>query len=254
MIFHRIKFIVLGLLVSCTSNHKDKERTAHNRFRIGVSLLAKNQKSKALEQLLLAHKTNPSDTLILNHLGMAYYFLKEYEHSIVTLKQALQLKPDYSEVHNNLGRVYIEIQDFQKAREHLLKASLDLTYPHKDKVWLNLGLSYFFEQRYQKSEEYFKKALQANNQNCLVHNYYGRSQMELGKFRKAASTFNKAIHSCQKNKAFGEPYYYGALCIFRLGNASKAIAYLSAGRKHSSKPMQGKMDKILDQMRISRKK
>ena len=254
MIFHRIKFIVLGLLVSCTSNHKDRKSIAHNRFRIGVSLLAKDQKSRALEQLLLAHKADPSDTLILNHLGMAYYFLKEYEHSIVTLKEALNLKPDYSEVHNNLGRVYIEIQDFQKAREHLLEASSDLTYPHKDKVWLNLGLSYFFEGSYQKSEEYFKKALQANDKNCLAYNYYGRSQMELGKFRKAVPAFNKAIHSCQENKTFGEPYYYGALSLFRLGNPSKAIAYLSAGRKHSSKPMQGKMDKILNQMRLSRKK
>ncbi len=213
--------------------------------------MAKGQKYKSLQQLLTAHKLDPSNTLILNHLGMTYYFLKEYEHAIVTLKEAIRKNPNYSEAHNNLGRVYIEIKDFQSARKHLAKASSDLTYSHKDKVWLNLGLSYFFDGKFKKSELYFQKALENNDKNCLVHNYYGRSQMDLGKFKKAVHAFNEAIKTCGEKHSY-EPHYYGAISLFHLGYQSKALSFLSNSRKHFSGLNLQKIDRVIKQMKIYR--
>ncbi len=247
-----MKFIISAcLFVSCVSKNKNNKDIAHHHFKIGVSLSAKGQKSKSLQQLLMAHELDPANTLILNHLGMAYYFLKEYEHSIVTLEEAVKKDPNYSEVHNNLGRVYIEIQDFQSARKHLAKAASDLTYSHKDKVWLNLGLSYFFAGKYKQSESHFLKALENNNKNCLAHNYYGRSQMELKKFKLAVQAFKKAIHYCGKKHSY-EPHYYGALSLFRLGHRSKALTFLSANRKHFSGLNLQKINKTIKQLKAFR--
>ena len=252
---NHLKFIILlgllSLLVSCANKDKNNKNTAHHHFKIGVSLSAKGQKSKSLQQLLMAHELDPSNTLILNHLGMAYYFLKEYGHAIVTLKEAVRINPDHSEAHNNLGRMYIEIKDFHLARKHLAKASSDLTYSHKDKVWLNFGLSYFFEGKYKQSEIHLLKALENNDKNCLAHSYYGRSQMELKKFKQAIRAFNKAIHYCGKKHSY-EPRYYGALSLFHQGHQSKALSFLSDSRKHFSGLNLKKIDKMIKQMKVSR--
>ena len=241
-------FLIPFFLVSCTSNEKKNKDMAHYHFKLGVSLSSKGQISRSLDQFLKANKLDPNNPLILNHLGMAYYFLKEYEHSILTFKSALKKNPDYSEVHNNLGRVYVEINDFKQARYYLLKAATDLTYSHKDKVWLNMGLSYFFEGNYRESAFYFSKAFEQNNMNCLAYNYYGRSQMELKKFKQAVQSFNKAL-SCGKKYSY-EPYYYGALSLFRLGYRSKALSFLSKSRKHFSGVELVKIDEIIKKMEV----
>lgn len=237
-------------LISCASNEKDKE-LAYSHFKLGVTLISQNQKAKGLEQLLIAKELDPENALILNHLGLAYYFHNEYEHSIIALKDALSKNPNYSEAHNNLGRIYIDIRDYKQAQEHLNKAASDLTYPHKDKVWLNLGLSWFFQNQYKMSETYFLKSISANRNNCLAYNYYGRAQVEMENFTKAARALDQAIFHCQK-KGFDEPHYYSAISFFRLGYKRKAMARLQEGiKKFPTGPNREKIDEMMNLMKIT---
>ncbi len=247
-----IKFFLIALLLlsSCATN-EDNPKVAYSHFKIGVNLLAKNKREQALEQLLIARDLDPKNPLILNHLGMAYYFMKEYEHAIISLKNAISEDPNYSEAHNNLGRVYIDIKNFHGAQIHLNKAAADLTYANKDKVWLNLGLNYFFQRNYKASESYFLKSISMNRQNCLAYNYYGRAQVELEKFKKAAKALDQAIYHCRK-KGFDEPHYYSAISFFRLGYKAKAIARLQEGRKKFPKgPNRKKIDEMIALMKLT---
>lgn len=247
-----IKFILVFslILTSCASN-EENEKVAYSHFKIGVNLLAKNKKEQALEQLLIAKDLDPDNPLILNHLGMAYYFMKEYEHAIISLQSAISEKENYSEAHNNLGRVYIDIKNYEQARFHLNKAASDLTYANKDKVWFNLGLSYFFQRNYKTSENYFLKSISMNRDNCLAYNYYGRSQVEMENYKKAAKALDQAIYHCRQ-KGFDEPHYYSAISFFRLGYKSKAIARLQEGRKKFPKgPNRKKIDEMISLMKLT---
>jgi type IV pilus assembly protein PilF len=246
-----ISFILAVFLLSCTSGPKKDERAAYNHFRLGVSLLAQNHKEKALEQLLLAKQLDPENEMIHNHLGLAYFALREYEHSILALKEAVDLEPSFSEAHNNLGRVYIEIKDFAKARKHLGIAAADLTYANRDKVWLNLGLSYFLNNQYKQSENYFLKSISMNRNNCLGYNYYGRVLIELEEFKKASRALDQAIYHCRR-KGFDEPHYYSGISFFRMGYKAKAIARLQEGRKKfPSGPNRRKIDEMINLMRLT---
>ncbi len=254
----RSGFLVLFLLISsfalvhCQSNDKNNEKMAYNHFRIGVNLLAKGQKPQALEQLLKAKELDPKSALIANHLGLAYYFLGEYEHAVLALKEALELNSNYSEAQNNLGRVYIDMKDYEAARTHLLAAANDLTYAAKDKVWLNLGLSYFFQNQYDKSEGYFLKSISLNRKNCLAYNYYGRVLIEKELFQKAAQALDQAIYQCRK-RGFDEPHYYSAIAFFRLGYKQKAIARLQEGvKRFPNGPNRSKIDEMMKLMKITK--
>ncbi len=256
--YKRLFLLGLSLLLplgwlGCTSN-QDNSNLAYSHFQLGVTLLSKGQKEKALEQLITAKDLDPDNALIHNHLGLGYFFQKEYEHAIISLKNAIDINPSYSEAHNNLGRVYIEIKDFARARKHLNQAAADLTYANKDKVWLNFGLSYFFQNKYEKSETFFLKAISMNRENCLAYNYYGRSQIEQERFKKAAKALDQAIYHCRV-KGFDEPHYYGAIALFRLGYKSKAIARLQEGRKKFPHgPNRAKLDEMINLMKLTETK
>jgi len=246
-----ITIFILSSSACVSTSSPNNEKAAYSHFRLGVSLLTQNKKEKALEQLLIARDLDTKNEQVFNHLGLTYFFMKEYEHSIIALKNALDLKPNYSEAHNNLGRVYIEIKDFAKARIHLNRAASDLTYGHRDKVWLNFGLSYFFNDQYKKSENYFLKSISMNRKNCLAYNFYGRAQVEQENFKKAAKTLDQAIYHCRK-KGFDEPHYYSAIAFFRMGYKAKAIARLQEGRKKFPRgPNRKKIDEMINLMKLT---
>ena len=249
-IFYFLTYALTGFLVSCATGSKDKE-LAYNHFKIGVTMLAQDKKEAALEQLIKARDLDPENALFHNHLGLAYFFLNENEHAILSLKEAISKNPNYSEAHNNLGRVYIEVRDFIQARNHLSLAARDLTYTSKDKVWLNLGLSYYFEGLHQKSQNYFVKSISFNRDNCLAYNYYGRSLLDADQFQKASKALDQAIYHCRK-KGFDEPHYYGAIALYRLGYTARALARLQEGRKLFPRGENKlKMDEMINLLRVT---
>lgn len=221
--------LTLAILCGC-ANSQEKKNMAYGHFQMGVSLLGQGKYESGLEQLLLAHEMDPDNHLIANHLGLAYYFLGEYELAIVMLKKSIALKNDYSEAHNNIGRSYIEVKDYPKARHHLAIAARDLTYPNKDKVWFNMGLSFYSEGEYNKSENYFLKAINFNRNNCLAYNFLGRAMIEQEKYEKAKTVLDQAIYHC-RSQGYDEPHYYSAIAYFRLGQKSQAQARLQESLK-----------------------
>ena len=247
----RIITVLLLIALSACATSQANKKTAHFHFQLGVSYLTKKNYSMALKELLIANKLDGQNPLIHNHLGLTYYFLKEYEHAVVSLRNAISEKKNYSEAHNNLGRVFVDIKQFREARKHLFQAANDLTYPHKDKVWLNIGLSHFHQDQFKIAQKYFLKSISANRKNCLAYNYYGRSLVEVENFKKASKSLDKAIYHCQ-GQEFDEPHYFGAIALFRLGYKSRAIARLQeASKLYPKGPYQAKIKDMLELMKIT---
>ena len=62
-------------LTFCTTPKESQEKVAYSHFQIGVKLLSQGKRAQALEQLLLARDMDPLNPLILNHLGLVYFFM-----------------------------------------------------------------------------------------------------------------------------------------------------------------------------------
>jgi len=81
----------------------------------------------ALDLLLKAEKEDPENPHIHYNLGIAYLGKDLLDKSEQQFKEAIRLKPDFSEAYNYLGRIYLyrgqteaAIQCFQKALNNVL--------------------------------------------------------------------------------------------------------------------------------------
>ena len=72
---------------------------------------------------------SPNFAGVHNNLGMMYKELEEYKKAIICYEKAIQIDPNYGHVYYNLGNILQELSELQKAKscyEKLL--NLDPTY------------------------------------------------------------------------------------------------------------------------------
>lgn len=91
-----------------------------------------------------------------NHFkkGFEYQNQGDADKAIEEYKRALQLNPDFAQVHTNLGTVYLGKQDYPQAIWHFKKV-IELNYWDR-KAHYNLGLAYLYAGELEKAKEEVK--------------------------------------------------------------------------------------------------
>ena len=77
---------------------------------------------KAIDYLKMAYKDNPGSVHIYNRLGMALRKLGKFEDAEKAYMQAVRINSKDEYLHFNMGRLYIDMQDWQKAMNSAEKA------------------------------------------------------------------------------------------------------------------------------------
>ena len=77
---------------------------------------------KSIDYLKMAYKDNPGSVHIYNRLGMALRKLGKLEDSEKAYMQAVKINSKDEYLHFNLGRLYIDMQNWQKAMQSAQKA------------------------------------------------------------------------------------------------------------------------------------
>lgn len=77
---------------------------------------------EALKLAKIAHTTFPDNPLTYNLLGWSYLGLKNYTEAEKQLTKAIELNPDMAAAHYNLGNLYLEKEDNEKALKMYQKA------------------------------------------------------------------------------------------------------------------------------------
>lgn len=121
-------------------------------------ILSRKPHSAKAQQLLgtyyLLHKNDPatarryysraaesdSSAAILNDLGAAFFYEHDYDIARQYFERALQKQPEFPEATYNLGLVYLQQQEWQKARS-LFEAYLRL-YPNPESDWPEIVAEY----------------------------------------------------------------------------------------------------------------
>jgi tetratricopeptide (TPR) repeat protein len=129
----------------------------------------------------------------------AYEFIKQtlmnrskYEEAIYALEKLLESYPDYSLAHNDLGVLYYNKGDKEKAQLHYERAvSLN---PGNPTFLKNLADFYYVElKRIDEAASLYEKVLCIRPQDTEILLILGNIQVELGKFGDAKDCYLKAL-------------------------------------------------------------
>ncbi len=208
----------LMVLSGCATTTRNAEK-ADLHLQIGTGHLAKSQYADAIRELLVAEQLDPENPLVQNNLAIALFARKRIKDSIEHFQRALEIKPDYSEARNNLGRAFIEYNQPKEAIRELKLVIDDITYPQTERAYVNLGIAYLRMKDFAKAQVNFQEALNLNRNYCLAHNYYGQALYFQKKYGQAAAALDSAVQLCQN---LDEAHYYNALSYLQLGQTEKA--------------------------------
>lgn len=209
-------------LSACGTSSKNREE-AEIRLRLGTSILEKGSYPSALRELLHAERLDPSNEIIQNNLGLAYYLREKPDLAEKHFQRALKLKPDYSDAHNNYAVVLLETARYPEAIDHLEAVIKDLTYTNAERAWVNLGRAYYLKGDFKTAKAKFAEAIRIDRDNCSAHTFYGRTLLDLNDFMNAARSLDNAVLICKPGK-FDEAHYFSGLSYYKLGRTSDAIA------------------------------
>lgn len=145
-------------------NKKNKDfnpLVAQSLMRQGHVFMQQDRYEEAMNQFRLADEANPGNATVYNMMGLCYLNLREPDQALIQFDKALQLIPGFTDARNNRGSTYLSLGQYRMAEVDFIAVLSDSTYPHRWKVFYNLGVTYLSRGQIGAAEENFNKAITA---------------------------------------------------------------------------------------------
>ncbi len=130
-------------------------------MRQGSTLLQQDQYSEALLRFEEADKISPGNATVHNMIGLCYLNMQQHDRALAAFNRALDLIPSYTDAQNNRGVTYLALRQYRLAEVDFVAVLSDSTYPHRWRVYYNLGMTYLQRDQLGAAEENFRRAITA---------------------------------------------------------------------------------------------
>jgi type IV pilus assembly protein PilF len=212
--------IALALLFTgCATDKAFREKQARAFRDRGERYLAVNQSSQALEQLLQALEIYPEDPYLHYDLALTYDMKGMLSKTQYHLKQAIKLKPDYSDAYNYLGFVYFRDGKVDEAIRYYHKALDNPLYLNPQDAHLNLGVAYLSRKEYRKAMPHLEEAIRLIPDFTAAYNNLGKAYEGLGQDDKAQFYYERAV---EFNPRYADAYLNLGKLLYRSGERQEA--------------------------------
>lgn len=151
--------------------------------------------SKAASRILLQ---NPKDVRALNALALVNYKKSRFDTALYLLNKAIAQNTNNSEVHSNLGLVYLATNERREAIR-AFKRALEIN-PQDGVAAANLGAIYTQERDFNKAVIALEIAYKRGFRDTKVSNNYALSLVATGKKVEAESIYKTLIKENSSNK------------------------------------------------------
>jgi len=173
-----------------------------------------------------AIRIRPDYSEARNNLGLVYTQTGEDEKAITAFGEAIRQRPDYAEAHANLGAI-LTATDVAKAVRELEKA-IELQ-PGLLKAHYNLAMAYGSSPEHGTDRE-----IEQLGKLLSLQPDYPRAEFALGKALLRKGSVEEAIarleRAAKMEPEFGEAHYQLGLALARAGRQKDAAAELQRGR------------------------
>ena len=141
----------------------------------------------------------PKDAWAWNLIGLAYLCNSQYNEALTSFQNSLAIQPTYTDLHNNMGIAYMELKNYDAAKQEFIKTLEDPNYA-KAGPYYNLAKLSFLQGSYEESRALAKKSLEdvAKGQNGLPKEpgpllLYGHSLQRLNRLQEAEVAFRDLL-------------------------------------------------------------
>lgn len=177
----------------------------------------------ALDRFAQAEAANPGNATIYNMMGLCYFSTNRIDTALEHFNLALQIIPGFTDARNNRGTAYLALEQYRLAEVDFIAVLSDSTYPHRWKVFYNLGLTYLGRGQIGAAEENFKKAITATTPVFEAYLRLAEIAVSQGRYESALSLLEEA-HLRVPERLDGI-LAYGRLLV-DMGRADEARPYL----------------------------
>ncbi len=153
---------------------------------------------------------------------------QNWERALLELNRSVELDSGFARAYANLGTVYMNLGDFDRARQALLKC-LDI-YPESYLAYYNLGSLETYCNNFPSALVYFKKGLRFNPDDLELMTEVGKVYIKLDSLRQADKIFEDILWT---DSSFVEAEYY-------LGITAAMRKDIVAAEKHLKRAIQTK--------------
>ncbi|HSL19436.1 MAG TPA: tetratricopeptide repeat protein [Methylomirabilota bacterium] len=127
----------------------------------GVVFMQQQRFEEALDRFREADAASPGNATIYNMMGLCHLSLEQFDKALEQFDRALIVIPGFTDARNNRGTVYLALGQYRLAEVDFVAVLSDATYPHRWKVYYNLGVTYLQRGQVGAAEENFRKAITA---------------------------------------------------------------------------------------------
>lgn len=214
--------ILFFTLASCSSNQKEvDQKKADLYFSQGTERLMDKDYTEALRHLLMADELSPKNPLILNNLGMAYYFKGKKDIAKQHIEKSLELDPKNSDARNNLASILFTEKKFDEAIKQYDLILADLLYNHTYRAHYNLALIYLEKSDFKKAQFNLEQSIGLRADYCPAGFQLALLYKKLNQIDKSLDTFKIATReNCAKNP---EPFYEWGNLLLSQGKEAEAV-------------------------------
>ena len=169
---------------------QDKHNLSQSNLGIVSEFISKGQYKEALTELDKLTQSHPNDGTLYFLGGNCYGAMGHFDQAILCYQEAIKLKPNYAEAHNNLGFYFKEVNKIDKAllsyREAIkLKPNYAEAHNNSGNVLKDLG-------QFDEAISSYKLALELKPDYLFIFNNIGAIMIELGRIDEAREFYGKA--------------------------------------------------------------
>ena len=199
---------------------ENKDLTIEETFNLAVKNHRESKTDIAQNLYNQVLKIDPNHTGAHNNLGDIFKDLGENQKAIGCFEKAIAINSNYAHAHYNLGNTFKDLGELEKSKECYEKViSID---PNNSEALNNLGVIFQELRENQKAKECFEKAIEINPSRPQALNNLGVIFEQLGQNQKAKECYEKAI---EINPNFAEAHNQLGLIYNGLAENHKAIGY-----------------------------
>lgn len=187
---------------------------------LGNVLVKQNKLFEALTHFKKALALNPESPVLCNNLARTYYLQENFEQSSDYYKKAIALKEDYTDALFNFSILLIRLNQQNKAIEKL-NATLQHN-PYHSPAASQLGQLYLEKKEFEKAKYFFLKCLSINPEHVESHHGLGLIELSEKNLEKAIAYFEKTL---ELDFYHPEARYHLATAYIEKKDQPKALQY-----------------------------